>query len=286
LAQPTKPTIALLIAFLCGAGTCLVTAIADVLISRWTHFDLFSLSFFLVIPAGATLIGGLAASGAVFACKYFNLRPRIPEQCVMMLVAACAVAAIYYFDYETRILADGRRASDVGSFGQYVTFVVFSQHMFVRNIGDTGAIGVLGYPVLFTRFLGLLAGGVFAFERLLDSEQCSVCGSYLKKTAQKTIGPLSSEESEKALSNLRSGRLETYRDGLAATSNAKTPSTSRGTRISITLWTCPQCHSERIIEEVEQLTRGWHETSLTWHDAKLGRWFNVPTGTSMRDYFE
>jgi hypothetical protein len=264
-----------------GAATCLLTALANLLVERWTSFSIFSLSLWVVIPAGAVMVGMAGASGAVLACRYFNFKPAALDFVIMVAMAAATMVLIYYLGYATLVLDSGERASDVVSFQQYFDVVVTKTHMrFGRGMTDTGEVGQFGYALAAIRFAGFLIGGAAAFFWLRGMPMCEECNLYFKKIARKVVGPMSLPEAETALKALRSGDLSTYQSGLAATTSEATPKKERKAKLSVTLLNCPGCNKERVAEKIEV------NNGKEWKEVKeLGRSANVPAGVSLREQF-
>jgi hypothetical protein len=264
-----------------GAATCLLTALANLLVERWTNFSIFSMSIWVVIPVGAVLVGAAGASGAVLACRYFNFKPAALDFIAMVGMAAATMVLIYYLGYSTLVLDGGQRASDVVSFAQYFDVVVTKAHMRLgRGMTDTGEVGQFGYVLAAIQFAGFLVGGAAVFFWLRGMPMCEECSLYFKKIARKTVGPMSLPEAEAALKALRSGDLDTYKSGLTATSSEATPKKERKAKLSVTLLNCPGCNKERVTETIEV------NNGKEWKEVKnLGRSANVPAGVSLRGQF-
>ena len=122
------------------AITCVLAATANVVIARTIGINFFTMKVWFVIPIGAALVGMLGASGAILAARYFRIVPKILDAAFMVIIAAATMILIYYLDYATLVLDDGRRASDLIDFGSYVDLVLTKSHMRVGRAGqiDTG----------------------------------------------------------------------------------------------------------------------------------------------------
>ena len=59
------------------AITCILVAVANVIITRMIGLNIFTLKIWFIIPAGAIGMGMLGASGAILAARYFNIQPTI-----------------------------------------------------------------------------------------------------------------------------------------------------------------------------------------------------------------
>lgn len=173
------------------ALTCILVAIANVVIARTTGINFFTMKVWLVIPVGAGIVGMFGASGAILAARYFNIVPTILDAVFMVLIAAATMLLIYYLDYATLVLDDGRRASDLIGFASYVDLVLTKSHMRVGRVGqiDTGEVGQFGYWLAGIEFVGFLVGGAVAFIFIRGMARCGDCGSYLRKLKTKRTAP-------------------------------------------------------------------------------------------------
>jgi hypothetical protein len=70
------------------AITCILVAVANVIITRMIGLNIFTLKIWFIIPAGAIGMGMLGASGAILAARYFNIQPTIIDAMLMVVIAA------------------------------------------------------------------------------------------------------------------------------------------------------------------------------------------------------
>ena len=111
------------------AVTRVLAAVANVILARVTGLNVFTMKFWFVLPVGAIVVGMLGASGALLAARYFNILPTILDAVFMVAVAAATMLLIYYLDYATFVLDDGRKASDLIDFASYIDLVLTKAHM-------------------------------------------------------------------------------------------------------------------------------------------------------------
>ena len=167
------------------AITCLLVAVANVIVDRMVGINIFTFKFWLIIPAGAFLIGMLGASGAILAARYFNIQPTIIDAMLMVIIAAATMILIYYLEYTTLVLDDGRKASDLIDFTSFVDLVLTKSHMIVCGAQTMSPeVGQLGYAFALIEFLGFLAGGASTFFIIKRLPRCVDCGGYLKRNGK------------------------------------------------------------------------------------------------------
>jgi hypothetical protein len=158
-----------------------LTVVAVVVIERLTGFNLFTLSVWVVVPAGALITGAAAASGYYFGSLFFHTKPVWFLLVQMVIVAAVAQIAIYYAEYATMVLENGTKASSLISFPDYLDRYLTKMHMRVgRGAQDAGEVGSFGYWLAVIQFVGFLVGGVAVFIFLKGYPTCQACGRYLR----------------------------------------------------------------------------------------------------------
>jgi hypothetical protein len=261
----------------CGLVTSLITAVLVTVVQLTTGFDLFSLSVWVIVPIGAIMVGFAAASGYYFGSLYFHTRPTVLLFFQMVIVAGLTQLLIYYLEYVTFVLPDGRRVSDYIGFGKYLNITLTTAHYrFGRAMADTGEIGQAGYWLAAVQFVGFLFGGLCAFAVLIGHPTCAKCKKYLR-----TLGT-SSKMFEDA------PKMAEYHDALftlpvdsaefaAKVKEAHDTKGEKGAcRLTMKLRGCPECKDQAIQTEVQV----WNG-----HDWKtindLARRYNIPGGISL-----
>ncbi|NKE86979.1 hypothetical protein CO651_15310 [Rhizobium phaseoli] len=237
-----------------GIATFLLTVIAVVAVNQFTDFNFFTLSFFVVVPAGALLCGAAAASGYYFGSLLFHTRPTVLILIQILVVAAIAQFAIYYGEYRLLDLENGRMASDVVSFSEYLDIYLSHTSLRVGRAGtNTGDIGDYGRILAFIQFLGFVVGGVFVWLMLRVYPVCEKCGRYLRTLAKKQQIFSTQEDFTRYYDNL----FEVPVDGphfaqLMKWQPGKGDKIVKGTiQTQTTLRGCPNCHTQRISQEVK-----------------------------------
>ncbi|WP_457586614.1 hypothetical protein [Ensifer canadensis] len=263
-----------------GIATFLLTVMAVVAVNHFTGFNFFTLSFFVVVPAGALLCGAAAASGYYFGALLFHTRPTVLILIQILIVAALAQTAIYYSEYRLLGLADGRMASDVVSFSEYLDIYLSHTNLRIGRAGtNTGDIGDYGRVLAFIQFLGFVVGGVFVWLMLRIYPVCERCGRYLRTLAKKQQMFSSQEDFSTYYDNL----FEVPVDGphfaqLMQWEPGKGEKIVKGTvQAETILRGCPHCHTQRISQEVK--VRGEKE----FRDVpQLTRNIRIPDGIDLK----
>lgn len=266
----------------CGLVTSLLTALLVTVTERLTGFDVFTFSLWFIIPAGAIGTGIAAASGYYFGSLYFHTRPNLLLLLQMVVVSGFTQLLIYYIQYATLILDDGRRVSDLIPFARYLDFALTTAHYRVGRAGqvDTGEVGQFGYWLAVIQFIGFLVGGLGAFGILLGHPVCAHCKKYLRVLAK----------SDKLF--VSANDLASYHDTLfqlpvdspefAAMARAgRTAKVEKGTwKQNLKLYGCPECKAQTIGSEVS-VWNGKNWTSVN----ELARKYNIPLGIDLAGVF-
>ncbi len=263
------------------AITCVLAAIANVVIARTIGINFFTMKIWLVVPVGAGLVGMLGASGAILAARYFNIVPTILDAVFMVVIAAATMLLIYYLDYATLVLADGRKASDLIDFASYVDLVLTTSHMRVGRGAqfDTGEVGQFGYWLAAIEFVGFLVGGAIAFLFIRGMARCGDCGSYLRKLKTKRTKELTFDETDKVIDLFKRGDLDTMQS-LLAWAPRERKLNSQKALITFDLLGCRKCKTEAITAKVQVFNgREWKDVP------SLGARRNLVGGLSLRDGF-
>jgi hypothetical protein len=262
-----------------GLVTSVLTAIALTLIEEWTGFSLFTLSFWLVIPAGAVLCGFAAASGYWIGCRWLHVRPGAILALQMVLVAGATHVLIYYLQYASTALDDGRALSEVMGFPAYLQIVLKSAHYRIgHGSGDVGEVGRFGYWLGALQFIGFLAGGLSIFAILRAKPYCDACRRYL--------GTLASAEQHFASAEDAATRAESLlalAPGQAQFAEACRPVAGTGSdgsgRVTVQLLECPRCADQTVRIAAHQFAK------REWKDLGSEQLVKTPRGLDLRPAF-
>jgi hypothetical protein len=264
------------------AITCILAALANVIVTRMVGINIFTFKLWFVIPAGAIGIGMLGASGAILAARYFQVQPTITDAILMVAVAAATMLLIYYLDYATLVLDDGRKASDLVDFASYVDLILTKAHMRVGRGGiDTGEVGQMGYALAGIEFVGFLIGGAATFFFIKGLPRCADCGSYLRKLKTRKTKELTFDEANKIIELFNTGDLSTVQ-GVMAWAPPERILDRKGQKalIAFNLLGCPKCRTEAISVSVTAFN------GKEWNDVPaLKSRRDLASGSSLRDQF-
>jgi hypothetical protein len=267
----------------CGLITSILTAIGVIIVERLVGLNIFTFMVWLIIPAGALITGMGAASGYYFGSLYFHRPPGAVLLLQMVLIAGFTQWLIYYMDYLTLVLNDGRLASDLVSFSDYMNVRLTKAHYTVgRGQTKTGEVGDAGYWIALVQFIGFLVGGFACFGFLSDRPTCPACKKYYR--------PLSSIKKQFAEREL----FISYYDDvfkvpvdtpLFAEAIRALPAKAKAVKGTIHLQSallgCPSCKQQLIEDKVQVCTgSGWNEIK------DLKRRTLIPTGINLLPVFK
>ena len=260
------------------AITCVLTALANLAISRVVGLNLFTLKFWLVLPVGALLVGFASASGGILAARVFHIIPNWIDALAMICFAAFSMWLIYYLDYSTLVLDDGRKVSAIIPFGDYVDFTLTKSHMRMgRGAQDVGEVGQFGYWLAGSEFIAFLIGGLASFLIVKGMDRCEACHTYLRKVKTKSSGEIKLDEAGNILDNFKVGDALTIKEILAwKPENAtKFEKNEKRARLKYTLLACPKRGSEQIVASVDLYNgKEWNEASQLKTQRQLAQGFS------------
>ena len=262
--------------------TCVLAAVANVIVSRIVGINVFTYNFLFVIPIGAICLGMFGASGAILAARYFQVKPNILDAAFMVAVSAATMVAIYYLDYATLVLDDGRKASDFIDFRSYTDLILTKSHMRVgRGARDTGEVGEMGYWLAGIEFVGFLIGGAATFMFIKGLPRCVDCNSYMRKLKAKSTKEVTFDEADQLIDCLKRGDLPVIRQAITWSPGKRTLDRNKQKAIiNYTLLGCPKCKAEAIATKVNAFNgKEWNEV------AALSSRRDLAEGTSLREQF-
>jgi hypothetical protein len=270
-----------LLLILAVATTCVLAAVGNVALARWANFNLFALLLWYVVPAGAVLVGMIAASGGAIAARLLQIRPGLFDSIVMVAIAAGTMVLIYYLDYATQTMSDGRSVSESMSFVAFVDYLLTHTHVRIGRSGnlDTGELGQWGYLLGLVQFAGFVGGGVVVLSLIGSFLRCGECDSYLRRVKSKTSKELTFEEAEGMLEAFRTGDLTTMQNVVSWVPQHRKLTGERA-KITFSLHTCPKCTTELAVATL-QAHNGKEWRALPELETRRG----LSAGTSLRGAF-
>jgi hypothetical protein len=265
----------------CGLATSILTALATTTISNLTKFNLFTLSVWVVVPVGAILVGFAAASGYYFGSLYFHKRATWFLLLQMIVIAAATQGLIYYIEYSTMVLDDGRRVADFIDFSNYLDISLTKAHYrFGRAAQDVGEAGSFGYWMAVFQFAGFAFGGLCVYGFLLSKPVCPICCLYLRPLSKKEKLFATPEEAAPYYDTLFLSPVDGPEFAAKIGSVAKAKVQKGTYRIKTTLHGCPSCKDQLIEEKVEI-----HNGSDWKNVDKLKRRVRIPAGIDLLSVF-
>lgn len=263
--------------------TSVIVAVANVVITRMTGLNLFTLKFWFVIPAGAFGAGMLAAGGGILAARLLNKTLTKLDALAMIAVAAATMILCYYLDYATFVLEDGRKASDLVSFWDYVDIVLTTSHLTVgRGASDAGEVGRLGYWLAASEFVGFMFGGLAAFAIATQMPRCANCSAYLRKLKSRNSGEVTHEETQDLLAGFNEGDVATVAEVVNwSPPKRKFAKDDKRAIVTFELLGCPKCRSEQLRSSVKVFN------GTVWKEVdSLTASRNLEPGLSFREHFK
>jgi len=226
-------------------------------IQRLTDVNLFSLMLWGIIPAGAFLMGFLAASGYYFGAVKLDLKPTKKIAVGMLIVAALVQFSLYYWQYTMATTEDGQAISHFLSFPRYTAWALTNAKygLVVYGYRPGGAdgglqVGGFGYLIALLQFLALAVGGLGVYAILVDKPYCDSCKKFLEPVGRKIQFPYDGDVAR--LAKFRTsetqigGYLERLRD-LPPGSEAA---------IELSLLRCARCGREALTERTLSVKKG------------------------------
>lgn len=265
----------------CGLITSILTALADVAIAKMTGFDVFTFSFWVVMPAGAICVGLAAASGYYFGSLYFHKRADFSLLVQMVVIAGLTQLLIYYLGYYTMVLDDGRRVHDFIAFDKYLDITLTTAHYRIgRGMTDTGEVGTFGYWLAVLQFVGFLVGGLAVWFILRAKPVCSKCNLYLRPLFKRQKSFANVEVASPYYDTLFQHPVDGPEFAELIRSSAFAKAAKGVVQIKTALLGCIECKAQLVDEQVQIYNgRDWKDLD------KLHRRVRIPEGVDLRSVF-
>lgn len=262
--------------------TSLLTAVAATYASRAMDMDIFTLSVWVVIPAGAIGVGFVAASGYYFASLWLHHRPTKALLLQMVVVAGLTQLLIYYLGYRTLDIGGGQLASDVVPFAKYLDIVLTTEHLQIGHANvDVGEVGGFGYGLAAIQFVGFLIGGLCLWTALRGRAACQGCHTYMRKLASRSKMFPDPAQASSYYDHILTHPVSSAEFADFIRAHSKVDKTRKGTvKILTALYGCPKCSVQLIDEKVTAFD------GHRWGDLKkMDRRVPIPRGLDLRPVF-
>lgn len=249
---------------LSGVGSSLITAGFIFLVYRETGFNLFTLTFWVIVPVGALFTGFAAASGYYLGAKLFNHKPDLIMFINIVIVAGTTQFLIYYFEYFTMVLDDGTKVKNLLDFPTYLKIMLTKAKYGLVSTSSGVEVGYFGYVIAFVQFIAFLVGGVCVFAWLATISYCAACNKYSKSIFSKIILFSDKDTFTPFYEELISVPSLSPKYFLLLKRQDEDVKNSQGCcfRLKVKLIQCPNCKGEKILEGVDIFKNdGWNEIS-------------------------
>ena len=166
---------------LCGLFTSIATILVLVIVELQWDFAAYSLMHLFIIPTGAIIAGGLAASGYYFGALWLNTKPTPKILFNMVVISVGAYFSINYLLY-LLMEVEGVPVSSIIDFPGFMDVMLTSMSYEMTQGGaETGELGGLGYGVAILQIIGFAIGGFAVYVYLKGKPYCDQCSKFYKK---------------------------------------------------------------------------------------------------------
>jgi hypothetical protein len=263
-----------------GIVTLSLTVALVAAVNRITGFNLFTLTLWSVVPAGAILTGAAAASGIHLGSRLFRTRPTWLLHAIVG--AALAQAAIYSDEYSALILDNGFRVADRIGFLNYLDIRLTTGYL---RSGPAQAsardIGALGYWLALFQFLGFILGGLGALVFVGKRPACTSCSRHLRRLAMGTQHFNDPDAFDTYYENVLSLPFDGPEFADWMTYDPDRGEIREGSLlVTSTLLDCPHCRCQHITQSI-RIMRGKEWSSLP----KLARSMAIPCDVDLTPVF-
>lgn len=272
----------------CGVLMCLLVAAAHAAAEYFLHFNLFGLMLWFVLPAGALLVGGAAASGYYLGSLFFHQKATKLLLAEMAIVAGATQFLIYWLGYALAVHRSGHTFAEVIPFRDYLGRMLTHSHYSMGVNGtpmlDVGETGDFGYVLAAIQFVGFVAGSVMVWSRLRLQPVCQPCDLYLRRLARNVKHFDGSESANgffRVIFTLPMGSPEFAQLMRRKPVRANRFKVKHGAAlITTTLLGCPGCRQQVVNQTVRRFQgREWKD------DRSLTRNVRVPDAVDLRSSF-
>lgn len=251
-----------LIPYALGVLGAALVSILVVLFNQWAGFEIHSLSFWFIIPAGGLLLGIGGAGGFFIGKRYTHSKFAKIDYLIAIILGLSTFLSVNYISYQNTYLSiDETTPEDEivkSQFSQpenYISMseiVTFFDYLNLINSSSTQQmsrgveleLGETSTTILFyIQFLGVILGSIVLVLLFSDLKYCDNCKRYY---SNKVLKSFNVEDFDKIAENLN----KNLKDGskiknLIAEIKEKDTKADKFGNIEIDF--CPKCHSGSII---------------------------------------
>lgn len=175
----------------CGLVTSMGVVALDWILQQALGLDIPSITFWLVVPAGALVAGMASASGYYLGAKWLHHMPSRSIMFNMLAVGASTWFVIQWTSWYTATFSDtGGRVADVIPFLDYWKWKAEHTSYQIGNGGtSTGELGSIGLWAQGIQAVAFVLGGLSMYFILSNERACTTCRRYYrgKKLTKKML---------------------------------------------------------------------------------------------------
>jgi hypothetical protein len=170
---------------LAGLATSAATVALNFVLLNTVDFDVLSLTYIVVLPAGAIVGGIAAASGYYLAARATHTLPNRRMLFEMLAIALSTWFLAQWLAYALLRFPSGAAVRDVISFWEYFQLRAEHAQFAFRGsdgaeIGRTSQLGLWGYASELVQVGGFLLGGLVMWSGLKRLDACVPCARYAR----------------------------------------------------------------------------------------------------------
>lgn len=233
--------------------TCIAAAVGNVALAHYAGFNLFGLTFFFVVPAGAMIVGAIAASGAIVAARLFDIRPSLWQSIISAAIIGAATMLLIYFLEYNMLEVRGTKIRTLIDFWTYIDVSLTRTHMRLgRARQDLGEAGDLGYLFMLLKLGGFVLGAFFIFALIRGMAACPRCGAYFKTVRTRKSADLPVDEAAAVHEKFMAGDVPAIRQAVTWPPQPRTLDKKEAkARLIYKLCRCPKCALTAVIGTLE-----------------------------------
>lgn len=242
---------------ICGAATSFFVCYLLARLQVSTHFALYAVTFWFVIPAGAIFSGMVGASGYYAGAKLLQVPP---SRLLLLNVLLVSIASYFLLQYTRYSLIPQAQAIP---FSAFLDLVIRNTSLGVNLTPVTGGLGLFGYVLATLQVAGFALGGFGVFSMLSNNAYCDPCGCYMHP-AVKAIRYGRDAQQMGKVAQVAADLLARGEVGAAGRIVTPLNEVSIGNfyRLGVQLWRCKSCRGLYFAISVD------HRSGQAWNGVK------------------